>query len=92
MTPLTICLDLERPGADFGLDRKRLVHSTDETAAVTGVGLLRHGTHEGNAVVMMVVTLPDGRQAVAQTTWKLWRMANAAMAASPIVADEVIDP
>lgn len=84
MTPLSITLDVERhpwndlrPGGDGALVR---------------VGLLRNGTVNGRATVAVVVELPDGSHVIGQTTWTLLRTAYAALAASPIVAEEVIDP
>jgi hypothetical protein len=59
---------------------------------VTDIGLLRHGTTSGKASVGLIVTLADGRQVLGQTTWALLRTAVRALAATPIVAEEVIDP
>lgn len=84
MTPLQITLDVGRdpwtdlkPGGDGALVR---------------LGLLRNGTVNGRATVALVVELPDGSHVIGQTTWALLRTAYAAMAASPVVAEEVIDP
>lgn len=84
MTPLTITTDVERspwtdlnPGGDGTLVR---------------IGLLRHGTVAGKVSVAVVVELPDGSHVIGQTTWALLRTAYAALAASPTVAEEVIDP
>jgi hypothetical protein len=86
MIPLNITLDLDRqPWTD-------LQSAEPEVGMLTRIGLLRHGTMGGKATVGLVVTLPDGQQVLAQTTWALLRTAFAAMNASPIVAEEVIDP
>lgn len=84
MTPLTVTLDVAqtpwtdlRVGADGTLSR---------------IGLLRNGTVRGRATVAVVVDLPDGTQVIGQTTWALLRTAYAALAASPAVAEEVVDP
>lgn len=84
MTPLSITLDIERdPWTD-------LKPGPDGT--LTRIGLLRHGTVAGNATVGLLIELPDGTHIIGQTTWKLFRMAYVAMNASPIIAEEVIDP
>lgn len=85
MTPLSITLDVERnPWTD--------IPPKGPNGMLTRVGLLRHGTEGGKASVGLVVELEDGTKVIAQTTWALFRTAYAAMAASPIVAEEVIDP
>lgn len=95
MTPLTITTDVERNGL-ASLDLGRLHPSIDTAVGAVGtldeIGLLRHGTARGRAVVAILVTLPDDTQVLAQTTWALLRGAYAALAASPVVAEEVIDP
>lgn len=85
MTSLSIHPDVER---DFGLDHTKLVAQ----GQLTAVGLLRHGTTGGNATVSMVVTLADGSQVFAETTWALFSAAARALAASPIAAEEVQGP
>lgn len=64
----------------------------EEPAAVKRVALMRNGTASGKAVVFFDVQLPDGSHVIAQTTWALLRTCYAGLAATPIVADEVIDP
>ena len=93
MTPLTITLDIEADPGPFAAPARLLNRRCgDDLAALTNVGLLRHGTQGGNAVVVVLATLPDGCQVAAQTTWRLFRTAYLALAASPAVAEEVIDP
>lgn len=88
MTPLTITLDVDRaPWDDL---RLALPHMPDGRLA--RIGLLRHGTEGGKASVGVVIELPDGTHVIGQTTWALLRTAFQALAASPIVAEEVIDP
>lgn len=93
MIPLQIILDVERDQfPDFPGEEVRKVHPDGEPWLVTGIGLLRHGTQKGNAVVFVKVTLPDGSHAIAQTTWKLLRTAVDGLKQSPIALEEVEDP
>jgi hypothetical protein len=86
MIPLTITPDLDRaPWTDLQSDEP-------EVGLLSRIGLLRHGTEGGKATVGLVVTLPDGQQVLAQTTWALFRMAYTALAASPVASEEVLDP
>lgn len=85
MTVLRATTDVEQ---GFPFDPKRPFLAGD----LTDIGLMRHGTSEGKAAVMVIVTLPDGTQVIGQTTWALLRTAYAGLSASPIVAEEVIDP
>lgn len=85
MTTLSIHPDAEQ---NFPLDPSRLLGQGELTA----VGLLRHGTGRGKASVSMVVTLSDGRQVFAETTWALFKAAARALAASPVAAEEVDEP
>lgn len=85
MTPLTITPDIDRaPWNDLSPDV--------QTGMLERIGLLRHGTDGGKASVGLVVRLEDGTPVVAQTTWALLRTAYLSLAATPIVAEEVIDP
>lgn len=86
MIPLSISTDLDRsPWTDL--------QSADPVVGMlTRIGVLRHGTVGGKATVALVVTMPDGEQVLAQTTWALLRTAYAVLAASPLIAEEVIDP
>lgn len=84
MTPLSLHLDVEQ----YPLPQDGLVAD----GAITDIGLLRHGTVEGKAAVGIVVTMPDGTRVIGQTTWALLRTAFVGLSASPIVAEEVIDP
>lgn len=86
VTTLEVCPDVDN--GQFPLDAQLMVAGGDLTA----IGLMRNATQDGKAGVLMVVTLPDGRQVAAQTTWALMRTAFAALNASPAVAEEVIDP
>ena len=85
MTGLSIHTDVER---DFPLDHSRMVAE----GQLTAVGLLRHGTTSGKATVSMVITLPDGSQVFAQTTWALFNTAARALAVSAIAVEEVPGP
>lgn len=82
MTPLDIHVDLERDG--LPIDRDLLVGE----GLITDVGLLRNATSSGKAAVVMLLTLNDGRQVLAQTTWALFHTAAKALAASPIASEE----
>ena len=83
---LRVIADAQQTAGLFDRDRP---YALGEMAAV---GLMRHGTVEGNAAVLVTVELPDGTQAVGQTTWRLFKAAAAALAASPIAAEEVTGP
>ena len=82
MPELHIYTDIEK---DFNLDHARMV----ATGMLTGIGLLRHGTASGAAVVSMVIELADGGQVFAQATWATFHVAARALAASPIASEEV---
>lgn len=86
MTTLDVFADAEDPS--FPLNEKLMVTHGE----VTAIGPLRHGTSEGKAVVALVITTADGRQVLGQTTWALFRTAFAALNATPVIAEEVIDP
>jgi hypothetical protein len=86
MTPLAVTPDVERaPWTDLRL-------RPGDDGALARIGLLRHATVQGKAGVAVVIDLPDGTQVIGQTTWALFRAAYAALAASPVAAEEVIDP
>jgi len=86
MTPLSVTPDVEQaPWSDLHL-------RPGDDGVLARIGLLRHGTVGGKASVAVVVDMPDGTQIIGQTTWALLRTAYAALAASPVVAEEVIDP
>jgi len=85
MTSLEVFADAEQ---QFNLDFDKLVGQ----GTVTGIGLLRHGTAGGKASVSLVITLRDGKQVHAETTWALFRLAYRALAASPIAKEEVDEP
>jgi hypothetical protein len=76
------------PSSTSSVDRARLAGQ----GQLTDIGLLRHGTGGGRASVSMLVTLPDGTQVFAETTWRLLKTAVRALAASPIAAEEVGEP
>jgi hypothetical protein len=80
-TRLDVRPDIERsPWSDLGQDIP--------DGRIERVGLLRNGTSGGRAVVAIVITLPDGRRVLGQTTWRLFNSAARALAASPIAAEE----
>ncbi len=66
--------------------RRRLRRGT-----LTKVGLLRNGTQSGRATVSLLAYLDDGTPVLLETTLRLWRVANAALMATPIVAEEPLD-
>jgi hypothetical protein len=86
VTSLSIVTDVEQ--GDFPLDFRNLAGQ----GQLTAIGLLRHGTTGGKATVSMIVTLRDGRQVFAETTWALLKAAARALAATPIAAEEVDEP
>lgn len=75
---ITITLDLDaNPWVDL--------QSEDPVVGeLSRIGLLRSGTAEGRATVGLVVTLPDGTDMLAHTTWRALFVAVHALAASPI--------
>lgn len=85
MTPLNIHLDAEQDRIDMG--KGLAAHGM-----IDSIGLLRNGTSEGKASVAITIKLADGSVVLGETTWALLRMAYTALAASPIIAEEVIDP
>lgn len=86
MIPLSLTSDMDRfPWEDV----KPL---NGELGALTRVGLMRNGTTRGRATVVFLIELQDGTQVAAQTTWALFRSAFTAFNATPIVAEEVIEP
>lgn len=94
MTPLSITPDIDAaPWTELmaGLDPELNPARTEDAAQLTHIGLLRHGTSEGRAVAAMVVRLPDGRDVIVQTTWRLLQGAVRAMAAGPVGSEEVLD-
>lgn len=86
-TQLRVIGDVEAPGEPL-FDLERLAHPAVGVIPLAAVGLLRHGTSGGRAAVLLRVDLPDGRQVVAQTTWRAFKAAAWALAASPIAAEE----
>jgi hypothetical protein len=82
MPVLDIFQDSEQPS--FPLRGELLIGQGELTA----IGLLRHGTKGGKATVSMVITLRDGKQVFAETTWALFQTAATALAASPIAIEE----
>lgn len=82
-TPLDVRLDMDRAPWTH-IDPKAVAHGRVES-----VGLLRHGTAEGRASVALLIRLDDGRHVVAETTFRLAHTAARALAASPVVAEEV---
>jgi hypothetical protein len=82
VTEIHISLDAE--AYPMGIDRQRLAAQ----GVVTDIGLLRHGTDGGAASVALVITLPSGKQVLAETTWKLFKTAYLALEASPVIAEE----
>ena len=85
MTPLIISLDAEQQPLNFGT-------GLSGRGLISSIGLLRHGTTGGKATVGIIIQLPDGSTVLGETTWALLRTAYGALNASPIVAEEVIDP
>ena len=65
--------------------------STNQSGVVERVGLLRNGTRGGRATVALLIRLEDGSTVVAETTFRLWRIAVAAMKASPVALEETMD-
>lgn len=74
-------------GLDVALDCASAQLLTGPPAAfgqITAIGLLADATAKGLAGVAVVITLPDGRQVLGETTWRLLHNATRAMAAGPV--------
>jgi len=89
MIPLSVIPDIDQAGGLPHVERDKLI--TETSAAVRSIGLLRHGTSEGRASVGLLIELPDGRQVIAETSWRLLSTAVRAMAAGPVGSEEVLD-
>lgn len=88
MIPLSVTPDMDRaPWDDLDPLGTGVLHGT-----ITRVGLLRNGTVRGRATVAVAIRLDDGRHVIAETTFALARTAAQALAASPVAAEEVLDP
>lgn len=91
MIALTITPDIERaPWSDL----QARIHPDAvgrPLAQIARVGLLRNGTDSGRATVSIAIELNDGRVILAETTYRLWRMAVIALAATPAAAEETLD-
>ena len=85
MTGLHVSLDAEQDRLDF---HRGLIDS----GLITDIALLRNDTAKGKASVAVLITLADGHTVLGETTWALLRTAFGALAASPVIAEEVIDP
>lgn len=84
MTPIRITPDIERaPWDDLTRDTPH--------GRVARVGLLRNGTSEGRASAAVVIELDDGSHVIAETTWRLLRLAVRALAAGPVGSEETDD-
>ncbi|MEX5637433.1 hypothetical protein [Parafrankia sp. FMc2] len=82
-THLAITPDVERdPWTDI---------TNPTPGQLTRIGLLRRGTTDGRASAALVVELPDGTQAIAQTTWRVLQAAVRALAAGPVGSEETQD-
>lgn len=58
------------------------------SASMTRIGLMPNGTASGRPTVMLEVVLPNGERVIAETTLRLFRMASAALLASPVAQME----
>lgn len=84
MIPLTITTNLELdPWTDLHPIRAQLVESNIER-----IGVLPNGTQNGKACVEFLMRTADGQTVVAETTLALFRMAAAAVLATPIAQME----
>lgn len=85
MTILHVHANAETP--EFGLDMEKIIGQGE----LTSIGLLREGTVQGRASVSMIITLRDGTQVFAETTWALFRNAARALEQTEIARNEVED-
>ena len=80
-TPLELSLDVEAdPWTDM---RDAQVHP----GVVERIGLMRGGTREGRATVMMLVRTDDGQWVVGETTLRLFTAAARSIAACPLASE-----
>lgn len=90
MIPLTVTPDVDRaPWHDLA-DRIHPDAVSDDRPMphLRRIGLLRNGMASGRASVAIAVELGDGRVVLAETSYRLWRVAVAALAAA---AEEPLD-
>jgi len=59
-----------------------------QSARITRVGMVPNGTTQGRATVALVITLPDGRTVLAETTWRLFQGIALALASTPVALME----
>lgn len=86
MIPLSITPNLdEAPWSDITPDQIL-------TGEWSRVGVVPGGMASGKDVVAIVVSLPDGRQVFAQTSWTLFASAARALSASPRNACDLENP
>lgn len=83
VTPLSITLNCE---LDPWIDLRGNLDG--RMGRVTRIGLLPDGTDQHRACVELLIETEDGRLIVAETTWRLFATAFAALAASPIALME----
>lgn len=75
-TPLDIRLDMDRrPWTDA---------ATAKPAELMRIGILGGATHHGHPAVAMLLTDTEGKTIIAWTTYRLFRAAAKAFAASPL--------
>ena len=86
MIPLSITPNLdEAPWSDITPDQIL-------TGEWSRVGVVPGGMASGKDVVAIVVSLPDGRQVFARTSWTLFASAARALSASPLNACDLENP
>lgn len=68
MIGLEIIVNMEGAGERLQLDLAHVVHVTSPMT----IGGLARGMASGNASVMLLIQLPDGRTVAAETSLKLW--------------------
>lgn len=90
MIPIDITPDIDASPWDHLSPEVMPLNPDGEPALLQRIGLLRNGTQEGRAVVLMQLTLPDGTTVIAQTTWRLMATAVRALEAGPVGREEVL--
>jgi hypothetical protein len=82
--PLSVTTNLDlNPWTDLRGNVDFLMDPEGKNATVERIGVLPNGTHQGRACVELLIKLPDGRLVIAETTLRLFRMAAAAVLATP---------
>lgn len=89
MIPITVTPDMSvNPWLENRAEIHDYANNHPGPAVVEKIGLLPEGTTSGRATVELLIRMPDGTVVLAETTLRLFRLASAALLASPIAEAE----